>query len=111
MNLTFTENARKYLTKIIPTNSELILTTDDGSNGYSSIGATCELADKFQLIILKNTDSNFNEILDTNTSYRINILPFEDYLYGKGLAIDFSHGSLVLKDDGGILDSALSVVD
>ncbi|GEO46622.1 iron-sulfur cluster biosynthesis family protein [Companilactobacillus kimchii] len=111
MELTFTNHAEKYLNTIIPEDSNLILTTDDGSNNYSSVGATCELADKFQLIILKESDPNFNETLDTNTNYHLNILPFENYLYGNGLTVDFDHGTLVLKDNGGILDSALSVVD
>lgn len=52
MKITIKPAAQEFLAKIIPTNGHVILTTDDDSNKYSSIGATCELADKFQLIIL-----------------------------------------------------------
>ncbi|MQS75199.1 iron-sulfur cluster biosynthesis family protein [Companilactobacillus halodurans] len=103
--------AKKYLADKIPVGSQVILTTDDGSNNYSSIGATCELADKFQLIILNKPDKDFNEPLQNNAGYQMNILPFEDYLFGSGLNIDFSHDALVLSDNGGALDSALAVVD
>ncbi|KRL68464.1 iron-sulfur cluster biosynthesis family protein [Companilactobacillus versmoldensis] len=111
MKINIKENAKEYLAKQIPAQSQVILTTDDGSNNYSGIGATCELADKFQLVILKQPDPEFNEKLENNVNYQINILPFEEYLYGKGLNLDFTHGRLILADNGGIIDSNVAVVD
>lgn len=73
MKINIKENAKEYLAKQIPAQSQVILTT--------------------------------------NVNYQINILPFEEYLYGKGLNLDFTHGRLILADNGGIIDSNVAVVD
>ncbi|WP_119326169.1 iron-sulfur cluster biosynthesis family protein [Companilactobacillus musae] len=111
MKITIKPAAQEFLAKIIPTNGHVILTTDDGSNKYSSIGATCELADKFQLIILNQDDPKFSTILENNTGYDIRMLPAEEYLLGVDLNIDLKNTKLILQDKSGILDSNLSVVD
>lgn len=111
MNLTIKPSAQEYLENKIPENSVVILTTDDGSTKYSSIGATCELADKFQLIILNKEDPDFSTVLENNAGYKMSLLPAEEYLFGTDLNVDFNHGTLSLRDKSGILDSNLSVVD
>lgn len=111
MKINIKSAAQKYLAEKIPSGSHVILTTDDGSNNYSSIGATCELADKFQLIILKHDNPNYKTEIENNAGYQMHMLPFEEYLFGDGLNINFSHGSLVLGDNGGVMDRALAVVD
>lgn len=111
MKITIKPAAQEFLAKIIPTNGHVILTTDDDSNKYSSIGATCELADKFQLIILNQDDPKFSTILENNTGYDIRMLPAEEYLLGVDLNIDLKNTKLILQDKSGILDSNLSVVD
>lgn len=111
MEITFKSAAQNYLAAKIPENAQVILTTDDGSNNYSSIGATCELADKFQLIILNQADPDFSIKLENNANLHMHILPAEQYLFGDNLNVDFVHGRLALNDKSGILDSALSVVD
>lgn len=111
MKLTFKPAAKTYLKTKIPENSQVILTTDDGSNNYSSIGATCELADKFQLIILKQADPDFSITLENNDNLQMHILPAEQYLFGDHLNVDFVHDRLSLNDKSGILDSSLSIVD
>ncbi len=111
MKLDIKSDAKAYLSNKIPVGSQVILTTDDGSTNYSSLGATCELADKFQLIVLKNADPKFNVPIENNANYHLNILPAEQYLFGNDLVIDIRHNTLTLSDNSGILDSALSVVD
>ena len=111
MKINIKPAAQKYLAEKIPSGSHVILTTDDGSNNYSSIGATCELADKFQLIIVNQPDTKFSTVIENNAGYKMNMLPFEEYLFGNGLNLDFSHGALVLGDNGGAMDRAVSVVD
>lgn len=111
MKLTFKPAAKTYLKTKIPKNSQVILTTDDGSNNYSSIGATCELADKFQLIILNQADPDFSVVLENNNDLQMHLLPAEQYLFGDNLNIDLVHDRLSLNDKSGILDSSLSVVD
>lgn len=111
MNIYFDDTAKDFLVNKIPNNSQVILATDDGSTKYSSVGATCALADKFQLIILKHADPTFTTELENNATYHLHMLPADEYLVGPGLKVTVGHGTLILRDDHGILDSALSVVD
>lgn len=103
--------AKKYLADKIPAGSTVILTTDDGSNKYSSVGATCALADKFQLIILNQPDPKFNVPLENNAGYHLSMAQYEDYLVSDGLKISYDHGFLILRDNTGILGNTLSVID
>lgn len=111
MKADFTSKAQDYLANKIPSGSVVILTTDDGSNKYSSIGATCALADKFQLIILNEPDNNFTIPIDNNANYHLTMAEYEKYLVSDNSTIDFDHGTLTFKDKSGILDNALSVID
>lgn len=111
MEANFKPAALDYLENKIPNNSVVILTTDDGSNKYSSIGATCALADKFQLIILNQPDDNFTVPIQNNANYHLTMADYEKYLVSDQLTVDFDHGTLTLKDKSGILDNALSVID
>ncbi|MFH5810584.1 iron-sulfur cluster biosynthesis family protein [Companilactobacillus sp. FL22-1] len=111
MKITITDNAKQFLADKIPTGSVVILTTDDGSNKYSSVGATCDLADKFQLIILNQPDDNFNLTIENDSGYQLSMSKFEEYLVGDNLTIDFDHDTLTLRDKTGILDSNLSIID
>jgi len=111
MKATFKPEALQYLTDKIPSGSIVILTTDDGSNKYSSIGATCELADKFQLIILNQTDDHFSIKVENNANYQLSMTETEKYLVSDNITIGFDHGTLTLRDKSGILDNALAVID
>ncbi|MFC6177011.1 iron-sulfur cluster biosynthesis family protein [Companilactobacillus huachuanensis] len=111
MKANFKPEALQYLANKIPSGSFVILTTDDGSNKYSSIGATCELADKFQLIILNHADEQFSIKLENNANYQLSMTAPEKYLVSDEITIGFDHGTLTLRDKSGILDNALAVID
>ncbi len=111
MKADFKPEALQYLADKIPSGSTVILTTDDGSNKYSSIGATCELADKFQLIILNQADEHFNINVENNANYQLSMTETEKYLVSDNITIGFDHGTLTLSDKSGILDNALAVID
>ena len=111
MRIEIKPEAKKYLADKIPAGSTVVLTTDDGSNKYSSIGATCAMADKFQLVIINQPDPKFNIPLKNNAGLNISMASYEDYLVSDGLKIDYTHGYLVLKDNTGILGNTVSVVD
>ncbi|KRO00801.1 iron-sulfur cluster biosynthesis family protein [Companilactobacillus kimchiensis] len=111
MKLNIKDEAKTYLANKIPAGSRVILTTDDGSNKYSSLGGSCAIGDKFQLVILKDADSDYTTELENNAGYEMSTLPSYEYLLGNGLNIDLVHNTLALRDNGGILDGALGVVD
>lgn len=111
MKIEIKPEAKEYLADKIPAGSTVILTTDDGSNKYSSIGATCAMADKFQLVIVKQPDPKFNVVLLNNANFDLSMASYEDYLVSDGLKLDYTHGYLVLSDNTGILGNTVSVVD
>lgn len=111
MRIEIKPEAKKYLADKIPAGSEVILTTDDGSNKYSSVGATCAMSDKFQLVIVNQPDSKFDVKLENNTDFNISMASYEDYLVSDGLKMEYTHGYLVLKDNTGILGNHVSVND
>ncbi|AKP66145.1 iron-sulfur cluster biosynthesis family protein [Companilactobacillus ginsenosidimutans] len=111
MKIEIKPEAKRYLSDKIPAGSTVILTTDDGSNKYSSIGATCAMADKFQLIIVNQPDSKFNVELENNADFDLSMASYEDYLVSDGLKLDYTHGFLILSDNTGILGNTVSVVD
>ena len=111
MKLNIKPQAKEYLSNKIPTKSNLLLTTTDGANNYANNSATCALVYSFQLIIINKPDSKFSIAVDNNAGYQIWMNPAEEYLFNDGLNLDFSHGSLVLSDNGGVMDSAVPVID
>ncbi|WP_119317730.1 iron-sulfur cluster biosynthesis family protein [Companilactobacillus formosensis] len=111
MKLNIKPQAKKYLANKIPTKSNLLLTTTDGASSYANNNATCALVYSFQLIIINKLDTKFSISVDNNADYQIWMNPSEEYLFGNGLNLDFSHGALVLGDNGGVMDSAVPVID
>jgi len=111
MKINIKDVAKTYLADKIPAGSTVILTTDDGSNQYSSLGGSCAIGDKFQLVILKDADPKYTVELENDADYKMTTSPSDADLLRDGLNIDFTHNTLALKDNSGILDGALSVVD
>lgn len=111
MKINIKDEAQAYLNERIPSGFPMILTTDDGSNKYSSLGGSCAIGDKFQIVILKDEDPDYTETLENNAGYDLKTSPNDADLMTNGLNISLWHNALALKDNSGILDGALSVVD
>lgn len=111
MKINIKAEALTYLADKIPAGSRVILTTDDGSNKYSSLGGSCAIGNKFQLVILKAADPAYTVPLENNADYQMSTTPADVDFLGNGLTIDRWHNALALKDDSGMLDGALAVVD
>ena len=111
MKINIKDEAQAYLNERIPSGFPMILTTDDGSNKYSSLGGSCAIGDKFQIVILKDEDPDYTETLENNAGYDLKTSPNDADLMTNGLNISIWHNALALKDNSGILDGALSVVD
>ncbi|MFH5810579.1 iron-sulfur cluster biosynthesis family protein [Companilactobacillus sp. FL22-1] len=112
MKIDIKPEAQTYLAnKNVPTDAIMILTTDDGSNKYSSLGGSCAIGDKFQLVILKDEDPNYTIDLENNAGLDLHTSENDADLMTNGLNISVWHNALALKDNSGILDGGLSVVD
>jgi hypothetical protein len=112
MKINIKEETQTYLAnKNVPTNAKMILTTDDGSNKYSSLGGSCAIGDKFQIVILKDADPNYTIPLENDAGLDLSTSPSDADLLGNVLNIAVWHNALALKDNSGILDGSLAVVD
>jgi len=111
MKIDIKEEAQTYIASKIPAGSRIILTTDDGSNKYSSLGGSCAIGDKFQLVVLKDADPNYTIPLENNAGYDMSTSKQDADLLRDGLNVSMWHNALALKDNSGILDGALSLVD
>ncbi len=109
MKLTIKDAAKKYLEKFADSSKTLLISADDGSTKYSKLGGTCAIGDKFQVVVLTAPDPDYTIALTNNAGYQVFMSDIETPFLGHGLTLDFTHNSLVLKDDSGILDGAVSV--
>lgn len=109
MNFNIKEAAADYLATKVAPDAVLVLATDDGSNKYSTIGGTCAIGDKFQLVELATKDPEFDIELQTSDGRVVYTSNNEATFLGNGLTLDFAHNSLVLKNDSGLLDGAVTI--
>lgn len=110
MQLTIKEAAKAYLDANIDADGVLLLTTDDGSNKYSTIGGSCAIGDKFQFVALTAKDPAYEIPVDNNAGYQLWTSKTDALYLSNGLTLDRVHNQLALRDDSGIIDSAVGLV-
>ena len=110
MEITIKDAAKAYLTENIQPGSVLLLTTDDGSNRYSTVGGTCAIGDKFQFVALTADDPCYAISLDNNAGLNIKTNADTELYLSNGLVLDRVFNQLSLRDDSGILDSAVGLI-
>lgn len=110
MEITIKDAAKAYLTENIQPGSVLLLTTDDGSNRYSTVGGTCAIGDKFQFVALTADDPDYDISLENNAGLNIKTNADTELYLSNGLVLDRVFNQLSLRDDSGILDSAVGLI-
>lgn len=110
MFITIKDAAKTYLTDHVKPGMTLLLTTDDGSNRYSTVGGTCAIGDKFQFVALDGGDSAYPLIVDNEAGLNIRTNADTALYLGNGLILDRVFNQLALRDDTGILDSAVGLI-
>ncbi|NLR08471.1 iron-sulfur cluster biosynthesis family protein [Lactobacillus sp. ZJLC28-8] len=110
MKITIKDAAKAYLTENIQPGSVLLLTTDDGSNRYSTVGGTCAIGDKFQFVALTADDPDYAISLENNAGLTIKTNADTELYLSNGLVLDRVFNQLSLRDDSGILDSAVGLI-
>jgi len=108
MKIDIKDSAKKYLDEKLDGKKYIFLVTDDGSNKFSNEGGSCSIGDKFKLVFTNDLDEKYDIPIDNNHNYLIYISSYETNYLGDGLVLDFVKNGLVLKDNGGILDSSVS---
>ncbi|EJC3746365.1 iron-sulfur cluster biosynthesis family protein [Enterococcus faecium] len=105
MKLTISNTAKDYLGEKI-TNKTFILALNDGSNQFSTVGGSCAVGDKFQIIPTVKSTSDYSIVLP-NPTFTVYISNLEKTFLGNDITIDFNLRtySLILKNESGILDA------
>lgn len=85
------------------------LALDDGSNKYSTVGGSCAIGNKFQLVFTSTPDSKFTSVLADQADYRVLTSNDELVFVDNGAVLDYRNGRLSLRDDSGILDGAVGI--
>jgi hypothetical protein len=75
------------------------------------LGGSCAIGNKFQLVILKDADPDYTTPIENNAGYVMHVAPADEAYLGNGLTFLAGIYALALKDDSGMLDGALAVVD
>lgn len=109
MEITIKEAALNYLQNKFTADQHLFLALDDGSSKYSQLGGTCAIGNKFQIVVADELDPEYAFPLSNNANLPLTTGDLEQMYLGHGLVLDHQLGSLVLRDDTGILDGAVMV--
>ncbi|KRL94648.1 iron-sulfur cluster biosynthesis family protein [Levilactobacillus hammesii] len=110
MEITIKEAAKAYLDAHVQPGSVLLLTTDDGSNRYSTVGGTCAIGDKFQFVALTDADPDYPISVTNNAGLTIKTNADTELYLSNGLILDRVFNQLALRDDSGVLDSAVGLI-
>ncbi|MCH5464960.1 iron-sulfur cluster biosynthesis family protein [Levilactobacillus tujiorum] len=110
MEMTIKDAAKAYLDANVQPGSILLLTTDDGSNRYSTVGGTCAIGDKFQFVALTADDPDYDIAVTNNAGLTIKTNADTQLYLSNGLILDRVFNQLSLRDDSGVLDSAVGLV-
>ncbi|MFC6259412.1 iron-sulfur cluster biosynthesis family protein [Levilactobacillus fujinensis] len=110
MKITIKDVARAYLTKNLQPDATVLLTLDDGSNRYSTLGGSCAIGDKFQFVSLTAADPDYTIPVDNDAGLHLMTNADTELYLGNGLILDRVYNQLSLRDDTGILDSAVGMI-
>lgn len=110
MEITIKDAAKAYLDQNVQPDTVLLLTLDDGSNQYSTLGGSCAIGDKFQFVALTRQDPKYNIPVTNNAGLNLWTNADTELYLNNGLILDRVFNQLSLRDDTGILDSAVGMI-
>ncbi|WP_204122306.1 iron-sulfur cluster biosynthesis family protein [Lacticaseibacillus mingshuiensis] len=111
MQINIKPAAMEYLQGKVAKDQHLFLALDDGSSKFSKLGGSCAIGNKFQLVRSNQADSDYDVVIDNNADLNLTTAMPETMYLGHGLALDHKLGALVLSDDSGMLDGAVTIED
>ncbi len=105
MKLIVRDQAAEALAGKLGSNEEFILALNDGSNQFSTVGGSCAVGDKFQIIPTEGPTGQFQEVLDSDR-FKVYISDEEKVFLGNEVIIDFNErlNTFSLKNESGTLD-------
>jgi hypothetical protein len=110
MKMTIKDAAKTYLADNTQPETVLLLTLDDGSNQYSTLGGSCAIGDKFQFVSLTQPDPKYSIPVENDAGLNLWTNADTELYLNNGLILDRVFNQLSLRDDTGILDSAVGMI-
>ncbi|MHA8110285.1 iron-sulfur cluster biosynthesis family protein [Lactobacillaceae bacterium Melli_B4] len=112
MKMVITDAAKAKIEQIAGSNTKLLLSLDDGVGPFSDVGS-CSVDTAFDLVVVdadmetpdydKEIDSNMGPVYYKGYSGQ--------YIDDPGLTLDVQFNQLVLKNDSGLIDSGVAILD
>nr|WP_272481152.1 iron-sulfur cluster biosynthesis family protein [Holzapfeliella floricola] len=112
MKLVIKDTAKDFLKDKLPSDKRhVFLALDDGSSKFSKMGGSCAIGNKFQFVFSNQPDDDYQNVIENNFDLDLTMSKEEEAFLGNGLVLEYKNAALVLRDDSGILDGAVSVVE
>lgn len=89
----------------------LLLITDDGGGRYSLSGGACTIGAKFSLIVLTAPDAHYPLSIQNDADWPLKTSDYDAAFMGPGLVLDYKNHQIQLRDNAGLLDSAVEIAD
>ncbi|MCF7523111.1 iron-sulfur cluster biosynthesis family protein [Levilactobacillus brevis] len=110
MKITMTAATKDFLRNHVQPDTVLLLTLDDGSNRYSTLGGSCAIGDNFQFVALTEKDPAYAIPVENDAGIQLWTNADTELYLNNGLTLDRVFNQLALRDDTGILDSAVGLI-
>lgn len=92
-------------------NKNLLLITDDGGGKYSLQGGACSIGAKFSIVELDQPDPEYPIEIENNHGIKLFTSSYDQTFLGAGLTLDFKRSLIILKDNSGRLDGAVTIAN
>ncbi|MHA8137565.1 iron-sulfur cluster biosynthesis family protein [Lactobacillaceae bacterium Scapto_B20] len=112
MKMTITDAAKAKIEKVAGPNTKLLLSLDDGVGPFSDVGS-CAVDTSFDLIVVDaDMDTpDYDQQIDSNMGPVYYKGYSGQYIDDPGLKLDVQFNQLALKNDGGLIDSGVALLD
>ncbi|MBU7474201.1 MULTISPECIES: iron-sulfur cluster biosynthesis family protein [Lactiplantibacillus] len=88
---------------------QLVLVTDDGGGKYSLHGGACSIGTKFTLIVLDQSDPEYDVAVDNNQQLALWTSAYDLIFFNDGIQMDYDQGRISIKDNAHMLDNAVQI--
>lgn len=109
MEIKIKEAAETYLQTKVTSDDIVLLALNDGSNQFSNMGGTCTIGASFQFVIVDKMYDKFDVPVENNMGLKMYTSKDELAFLTDGLNVNYKNGFLVLSDNSGIIDGAMTV--
>ena len=109
IQITIKDEAKELIKKHVKPGQVVILTLDDGSNKYSTLGGTCTIGADFQLIVTDQKDPEYPVVMENNAGLEMYTSNNELGFLTDGLLLNARNAVISLYDNSGVIDGAVAV--